>query len=292
MKIISPYSYPHNWLKGNFHAHSTLSDGDTAPAAVIAAYRDDNYDFLAVTDHNLLVSHGRVDSGRMLLLPGQECHVEPDSGVFDYHVVGLGLKRQVPELTSGQGLIDTVGKSGGLAFVAHPRWSFMPYELFDELAGYVGFEVYNGVCDKAFGRGFSNDFWDGYMTARKRPVYAVAVDDTHRLARDFALGWTWVNAAKNPRAIYAALKRGDAYASTGPRIEAIRVERKAIFVHTSSAKAVKFISTDGHIAAQVEGEHVKFASYAPKGDEVYVRIEVHGHDGTVAWSNPFFIEAD
>jgi len=290
MRIISPYTYPHNWLKGNFHTHTTRSDGDTSPAATISAYRDDNYDFLSITDHDLLSSSAPKRAGDMLLIPGQECHVPGGRGLFDYHIVGLGLKRAVRRRTSGQALIDAINAQGALAFVAHPRWSFMPYDLFNELSGYAGLEVYNGVCDKGFGRGFSQDFWDAYMTAHKLPLYAVAVDDTHALRRDFALGWTWVNAAKRPRSIYDALKQGNCYATTGPRFETIRVERGAITVRTTSAKAVKFVSTDGRIAGQVEGEHVKRASYTPRGTEVYIRVEVHGHDGTVAWSNPFMIE--
>jgi hypothetical protein len=38
-------------LKGNLHAHSTLSDGLLTPEAVVAAYEALGYDFLAITDH-------------------------------------------------------------------------------------------------------------------------------------------------------------------------------------------------------------------------------------------------
>jgi len=292
MKITSPYTYPQKWLKGNLHTHTTISDGAGSPQEIVSAYRDDNYDFLAITDHGKLSRYGGLDAGRMLLVPGEECHMAASSGAFDYHFVGIGLKKEIPDQASPQTVIDLIAKNGGLPFVAHPRWSFMPYELFEGLYGFAGFEVYNGVCDKGFGRGCSNDFWDAYMTRFKRPIFAIAVDDNHGPHRDFARGWTWVNAARRPKAILDALRRGDAYASTGPRIETIRATGGSITVYTSSAKAVKFISTEGRVPFLVEGEHVKSAAFAPKGDEVYVRVEVHGHDGTVAWSNPFFIEPD
>ena len=51
MKILSPYSEPQRWLKGNLHTHTTRSDGTGTPDEVIAMYRDDGYDFLALTDH-------------------------------------------------------------------------------------------------------------------------------------------------------------------------------------------------------------------------------------------------
>jgi hypothetical protein len=295
LKIHSPYTSPYNWLKGNFHCHTTLSDGMWMPEEAIARYRDDGYDFLAITDHSRLTRPRARTAGRMLLLPGEECHVSKDAeaaGAFPCHVVGLGLKKPVPRLESGQALIDAVKKSGGLAFVAHPRWNKMPYEIFDALDGYDGFEVHNGNCEMECGRGFSVEYWDRYMTATRKCIWAVGVDDMHLPSRDFATGWTYVNAAKNPRAIYDALRRGDAYASCGPRFETIAVRDNAITVTTSAAKAVKFISTDGRVISCVEGEHVKRASFRPKGSEVYVRVEVHAADGRIAWSNPFFIDPD
>ena len=42
------------FYKGNTHAHTLWSDGDAAPQAVVAWYRDQGYDFLALTDHNTL----------------------------------------------------------------------------------------------------------------------------------------------------------------------------------------------------------------------------------------------
>src|SRR5262245_62368109 len=38
-------------LRGNLHAHTTLSDGVRAPQALIDEYEALGYDFLAITDH-------------------------------------------------------------------------------------------------------------------------------------------------------------------------------------------------------------------------------------------------
>jgi len=294
MRIVSPYTYPHNWLKGNFHTHTTRSDGKSSPAEVIAAYRDDNYDFLALTDHHKLSKGDEGGAGDMLLLPGQECHVPGDSKVFEYHIVGLGVKKQIPAIPDGQGIIDAIRKAGGMAFVAHPRWSWMPYEIFEGLEGYVGMEVHNGNCEVTTARGHSVDYWDKFMTERKKPLYVVGVDDMHLLSRDFGTSWTCVNAKKNARSIYDALKRGDAYASSGPRFETIYVNDESITVHTTAAKCVKFVGKYGDVRQVTEpgtlGEYVKSATYHPTGNEVYIRVEIHAHDGRIAWSNPFMIE--
>jgi hypothetical protein len=290
MRIVSPYRQPQRWLKGNLHTHTTLSDGKATPDEILRMYREDGYDFLAITDHDRFSGPPPDEFEGMLLLPGQECHVASENGGFDYHVVSLGDTGDIPRLDGAQAIVDEIRARGAMAILCHPRWSFMPYELFDQVEGCTAFEVYNGTCEKAVGRGFSNEYWDRYMTAFKRPLWAVAVDDTHRPERDFAMGWTFVNAEKTAAGIFDALQRGDAYSSTGPRVETIRVDDSTITLHTSSAKAVKFVSTDGRVIASAEGEHVKVASYQPGGDELYIRAEVHGHDGRIAWTNPFFIE--
>ena len=42
------------WLKGNSHSHSTVSDGVFTPEELAEAYASAGYDFLAMTDHNIL----------------------------------------------------------------------------------------------------------------------------------------------------------------------------------------------------------------------------------------------
>ena len=39
------------WYKGNLHTHTTRSDGRKTPEDTIALYRQNGYDFLAMTDH-------------------------------------------------------------------------------------------------------------------------------------------------------------------------------------------------------------------------------------------------
>ncbi len=42
------------WYRGNMHTHSFWSDGNDFPENVAQWYKDHGYDFLAVTDHNLI----------------------------------------------------------------------------------------------------------------------------------------------------------------------------------------------------------------------------------------------
>jgi len=69
-------------FKGNLHAHTTFSDGRRPIDEVIARYRDLNYDFLAITDHEDRILDDywfNIPAGddRMLILPGVELNFEP-----------------------------------------------------------------------------------------------------------------------------------------------------------------------------------------------------------------------
>lgn len=50
----APAPDPDRWWKGNLHTHTLWSDGDDFPEMVTAWYKDNGYDFLAISDHNLL----------------------------------------------------------------------------------------------------------------------------------------------------------------------------------------------------------------------------------------------
>lgn len=45
------------WYRGNTHTHTLWSDGDAAPEWAVAWYKENGYDFLSLTDHNVVL-HG------------------------------------------------------------------------------------------------------------------------------------------------------------------------------------------------------------------------------------------
>lgn len=47
------------WLKGNLHTHSLWSDGNDFPEVISDWYRRNGYDFLAISDHNVLAEGDR-----------------------------------------------------------------------------------------------------------------------------------------------------------------------------------------------------------------------------------------
>ncbi len=51
---VIPNSPAPRWWKGNLHTHSLWSDGDDFPEMIAERYRTRDYNFLALTDHNVL----------------------------------------------------------------------------------------------------------------------------------------------------------------------------------------------------------------------------------------------
>ena len=53
--FISCNDQKSNWYKGNLHTHTFWSDGDEFPENVVKWYKENGYDFLALTDHNVIL---------------------------------------------------------------------------------------------------------------------------------------------------------------------------------------------------------------------------------------------
>ena len=55
----SPPAPAVTWWKGNLHTHSLWSDGDDFPEMVVDGYKKSGYDFVALSDHNVLAEGER-----------------------------------------------------------------------------------------------------------------------------------------------------------------------------------------------------------------------------------------
>ena len=169
-------------LKGDLHCHSFRSDGRRDPAALAGHYREQGYDFMALTDHNrfapgaeILDAYRAVSLG-ITVLRGEEVHA-PGSVVHIVHVGGAegvadtyvhDQPRYLRELEEcGKALPDTlppqyreryikaewacraIHRAGGLAIFPHPYWQ--PAES----------RSYN-VCNELIPFFFQSGFFDAY----------------------------------------------------------------------------------------------------------------------------------
>ena len=285
--IRDPYASPGGFYKGQLHDHSTWSfDGWTSmpPRQLAEEYRRLGFDWLAITDHNVVANPSELNNGAFAVIPGYESTTETG------HIVGLFTDTAVDFNLPPQARIDAITAAGGLAILAHPGWTVGWTETqVENLHGYTALEIFNGVTTSSPERiQRSLTKWHRELRARGRehPVWAVAVDDAHQPS---AMNRGWVMAklpTVTPATIKAALQRGAFYASNGPSFSAIGVLDGAIAASSRNARTIRFIDQNMKVVA--EGPPA-LATYRPNGQELFIRIEAVAGDGATAWSQPFFI---
>lgn len=297
------------WFKGNLHTHTLNSDGDSTPDDVVRWYRERNYQFLVLTDHNYLTSveglnalHGADD--KFLVVKGEE--VTSRFGDKPLHVNGLEVERFVPPPEGGgsvlevlQQMVDGIRAARGVPSINHPNfgWAITPDEL-GQVQRTKLFEVFNGhpTVNNLGGGGVPSleETWDRILSSGKL-LYGIAVDDAHYFKRpeDPAAprpgkGWVYVRAARlDARALVEALERGDFYSSTGVQMQAVDASATslslAVRTEPSSKYRIQFIGRQGRLLSEVT---TPTATYTFKGDEGYVRAKVMESNGKVAWIQP------
>lgn len=83
------------WYRGNIHSHTTRTDGLCPPAQQIRDYSEQGYDFLAITDHNVIDSHRLGEGLPICMIPGWERDIRHCSdNTKCIHVVGLVPSRR------------------------------------------------------------------------------------------------------------------------------------------------------------------------------------------------------
>lgn len=299
-----------SWFKGNTHTHTTESDGDSSPEYVASWYKDHGYDFLVLSDHNLLLDPASlshlVDEG-FLLVPGEE--VTSSFGDAAVHVNGLNLREMVPAwngeilVSTLQANVDVIREHGGLPHINHPNygWSLSPGAL-AQVERYNLLEIFNGhpSVHNQGGGGYPGmeEVWDILLTRGMR-IYGIAVDDAHHFQGEFSKdrvnpgrGWVVVKApALESDALVEGLEEGRFYASTGVELEdvvieetrlEIRIRQRGNFKYTTT-----FIGEGGRILSAVHGP---VAEYLLQSPEPYVRAQVRDSGGNVAWIQPVFVE--
>lgn len=278
------------WYKLGLHIHTTLSDGKKTPEEVVAEYKANGYDAIALTDHWKYGAGGEMDG--MRILSGCEYNSrghETVGGVM--HIVGIGMERE-PQLTresTRQQIVDAINDCGGMAVLAHPNWSLNTVDDARALRGIAHTEVYNAVSEAHQSvRAYSEYFVDLCANAGI-PYGLLATDDAHYYdGSDSCKGWVMVRAkACTAPALLQALRSGDFYATQGPQLYVTR-EGNRLTVECSPCKTIAAVSNLAWTGGRVlRGENLTAFTYECKEMEKWVRIQLWDGDGRCAWSNVF-----
>lgn len=171
-------------LKGDLHTHTFYSDGQDGISMTPADYREEGYDFFALTDHNRMHTsvlakelYDGIELGMHIML-GEEVHT-PGSLTHIVHVGGNTsvcekyindpeqYEKEVDEaektlthvdpvyrrrVAMAKWACDEIRKAGGLSIFAHPFWCPNRYNVSSEFLDYLydnktfdAFEVMGGI---------------------------------------------------------------------------------------------------------------------------------------------------
>ncbi len=289
VKIDHPYRSltGGKWLRGNLHAHTTVSDGSRTPQRTINDYAKRGYDFLAITDHDVQSTskdYRKWDAKGLVLINGNEISANGP------HIVHLDGSRLVEPLPIRQEALNLINDSKGMAVIAHPNWMAKfddtTVEQLQEWIGYVGIEIFNGLIGRLKGTRYCTNKWDQLLTQGRR-IWGFANDDSHS-DEDVEQGWNMVYTKdRSAKAVLDALRMGRFYASTGVVINRIQVKGATIRIETENAARIVGVKENGRRVATVDDSGITYQ--VPSGVQ-YVRFECWGTGESFAWTQPFFVK--
>ncbi|HPD47594.1 MAG TPA: CehA/McbA family metallohydrolase [Anaerohalosphaeraceae bacterium] len=290
-KSVNPFEQPGQWYKAAFHVHTITSDGDVDVPTRLAQYRKLGYSVVTITDHWKTNDLTGMSDDTFLAICGMEFHPRTGTGAPAHHLLALDLPHpfEFDRNLPAQDLVDKAVAAGAKVFYAHPYWTAHTLAEMSEITGYLGLEVYNGVCDIRRAKGFANVHWDQALN-KGIMLTAIATDDVHS-SKEINKGWTMIKApALNKSAIMAAMGSGSFYASCGPVIHDFRIADGAVTIQCSPAVQIIF-QFDGAAAGKVfnaePGKTIEKAEWKlPARPPKWVRAEVIDQNNNRTWTNP------
>lgn len=275
--ITNPYqNYTYNY-KGNIHAHSTNSDGSDSPTVVGERYRDNGYDFYAITDHNFLTPDPGVSS---ILWLGKSAEISITANAAHMNVLSVN---SIVTYSDPQTIIDDAVGQGGSVVLNHIErpdklWST---EIIEDLTDLASLEIWNGWGLDSTGT------WDDVLS-EGHSIWGHAGDDSHSDSTR-GNGYIVVNSDQvSPTAgdILSEFEAGNFYGSRGGDIE-ITLVSNTITATTTTGSKIRWIKRNGEVIKTTTG---LTDDYIVDGDEQYVRVEIlDGSNETIAWSQPISI---
>ncbi|WP_421694743.1 CehA/McbA family metallohydrolase [Aestuariivirga sp.] len=305
MTLLSPFSAPGRFWRGNLHTHSTLSDGVLEPKAVVEAYRNAGYDFMQLSEHFIgnfdfpIADTRGFRSNNFTTLIGAELHAPETSAGELWHIVAAGLPLDFPRNLDGETgahVSARAKEAGAFIGIAHPAWSQLTIEDGRAIESAHAVEVYNHGC------AIENDRGDGWylmdqLLNEGRRLTAFATDDAHFQSQDHFGGWVHVKAESlDPEALLNSLKQGLYYSSMGPQIHGIEIEGNEIAISCSPVDTITVVCGTSRSAVRT-GRAITEASldlaklakgWLMRKQSPWFRVTVIDSAGHRAWSNPIW----
>ncbi|MCX7889577.1 MAG: CehA/McbA family metallohydrolase [Rhodobacteraceae bacterium] len=305
--MTDAFTAPGRFWRGNLHTHSTRSDGILPPEEVCRRYRDEGYDFIALTDH-FVGTYGypivdtrpwRTNSFTTIL--GAELHSGAMANGELWHILAVGLPEDFapsrspdfgvhPGMESGAAIAARARAAGAFVAIAHPQWSGLTLADARAIEAAHAVEIYNHGCWAGCDRGDGFGIADLLLSEGRR-LSLCATDDAHFSEPDHFGGWVMVKAEQNePEALLASLKAGTYYSTQGPEIRSVEIHPDAVEVECSAATSV-IVQGTGTGARGVHGHSMTRARVPTQRlhGSPWLRVTVVDAAGRRAWSQPYWL---
>lgn len=303
---LTAFETPGRFWRGNLHTHSTRSDGALSPEEVCRRYRDEGYDFLALTDHFIgsygypIVDTEAFRSNGFTTILGAELHSGAMANGELWHILAVGLPPDfapsnsptfvpVKDQETGAEIAARAVAAGAFVAIAHPQWSGLTLDDARTITAAHAVEIYNHGCATGADRADGGAILDLLLT-EGRQLTLIATDDAHFTEPDHFGGWVMVKAQENtPEALLAALKAGAFYSTQGPELRDVYLEGDEIVVECSAVVSVVALG-HGTGAKAVHGHSLTRARIPLQrlNNSPWVRVAVIDAAGRRAWSNPIW----
>ena len=303
------FTAPGRFWRGNLHTHSTRSDGVLSPEEVCRRYRDEGYDFLALTDHFVghygypIVDTVPMRTNGFTTILWAELHSGAMANGELWHILAVGLPADfapsnspsflpVADQETGPQVAARAVAAGAFVAIAHPQWSGLTLDDARSIASAHAVEIYNHGCATGCDRPDGFAIADLLLT-EGRALTMIATDDAHFSEPDHFGGWVMVKSAANaPEALLTALKAGHFYSTQGPELRDVRIEDGHLVVECSAVASVVAIGW-GTGAKAVHGHSLTRAAVPLDrlNNSPWVRAAVIDAAGKRAWSNPIWTGA-
>ncbi len=286
--IKNPYKVAGEYYKGQLHTHTTASDGKIETTDLIEKYKNKGYNFLAITDHNKITINKEYDDESFITIQGEELTIVNPFWPLGRHLNRLFISDKIEKNKLEN--VDEILNFDGINVINHPatisglgtqRWDI---DFLLKLDNIKFIEIANHFSDESSNIKYWHILMNNY--GKSRPIWAFAVDDSHRL-EDVDKNWIKVKADEiSVKALKKALKRGSFYCTQGPDADFF-VHNNLITVKLENKYKIKFIDAENKV---VKKGLSKEESYKVQGDEGFIRIEIIDKEKQKKmWSQPFWL---
>lgn len=279
-------------LKGDLHTHTLASDGVlTLDELGRHAFRH-GLDFLAVTDHNQMVSTDALpDIEGLTMIPGVEW------SHYQGHANFIGVDQPfdgpyfTDNLTDTRTIFDTARERGALITLNHPFEETCPYVFDFDALPYDALEVWNGPMRESNLRAIA--LWQGLLASGQRiPICGGSDYHRDRLFQILGGPTMCVYAASSSRDdILSAIRLGHSFITFSPEGPTLRLTSGEAIMGDSRAyqegqvvnlalqglqqgDVLKLITSDDIVDVFTAPTAGEYHCELPVGGPGFVRVEV------------------